>query len=72
MIPLRLLLFLMGIFILIMFLISNPQEVSFNFLIWKSTYRLYEIILFGIVYGSILYIILSSHIKDVFKKNRQR
>ncbi|GIX41955.1 MAG: hypothetical protein KatS3mg129_1688 [Leptospiraceae bacterium] len=65
-------LFLMGIFILILFLISNPQEVSFHFLMWKSTYRLYEVILFGIIYGSILYILLSGHIKDVLRKKKER
>lgn len=71
MVPLRLLLFLIGILFLILFLISNPQEVSFNFLVWQSTYRMYEILIFGIIYGSILYILLSTHIKDVINRNRR-
>lgn len=68
MLPLRFVLFLLGVFILIILLISNPQEVSFQFLFWTSTYRLYEILLFSIVYGAILYILLIGHIKDIGRK----
>ncbi len=67
MIPLRLMILLIGIFILILLLVSNPQEVTLQFLIWKSTYRVNEILLFGLVYGGFLYMLLFSHIKDIFR-----
>lgn len=67
MIPLRLMLFLLGILILIILIISNPQEVTFQILFLRSTYRLYEIVLFSIIYGAILYILLRGHIRDTAK-----
>ncbi|MCS7205795.1 MAG: LapA family protein [Leptospiraceae bacterium] len=70
MIPLRLVLVFLGIFIVILFLISNPQEVSFHFLFWKSVYRLYEVIIFSMILGVLLYILVIGHIKDVMDRKK--
>ncbi|MBE7438400.1 MAG: DUF1049 domain-containing protein [Spirochaetales bacterium] len=69
--PVRISLFLFGIIVLLLLVLGNPERVVIQFLFWRTSYELYQVIIGSAALGAVLALLFHSHF-NYLKRLRKR